>query len=60
MNKSSKLLNKINSTGSYTMNIVLHFLPDPSHDLRMFQKNFQAIYLSEELMRHLTLYKMAY
>jgi len=60
MNKSSKLLNKINSTGSYTMNIVLKFLPDPSHDLRMFQKNFQAIYLSEELMRHLTLYKMAY
>ena len=46
MNKSSKLLNKINSTGSYTMNIVLKFLPDPSHDLRMFQKNSQALYLS--------------
>ena len=60
MNKSSKLLIKINSIGSYTRDIVLKFLPDPSHDLRMFQKNFQAIYLSEELMRHLTLYKMAY
>ena len=60
MNKFSKLLNKIKSTEIYTRDMVLNFLPDPSHDLRMFQKNFQAIYLSEELMRHLTLYKMAY
>ena len=60
MNKSSKLLNKINSIGSYTRDMVLKFLPNPSHELDMFQKNSQVIYLSEELMRHLNLYKMAY
>ena len=60
MNKSSKLLIKINSIGSYTRDIVLKFLPEPSHELHMFQKIYQALYLSEELMRHLTLYEMAY
>ena len=60
MNKSSKLLIKINSTGSYTRDMVLKFLPDSNHKLHMLQKNSQALYLSEELMRHLTLYKMAY
>ena len=60
MNKSSKLLIKINSIGSYTRDIVLKFLPEPSHELHMFQKNYQALYLSEELMRNLTLYEMAY
>ena len=59
MNKSSKLLIKINSIGSYTRDIVLKFLPEPSHELHMFQKNYQALYLSEELMMHLTLYEMA-
>ena len=33
MNKFSKLLNKINSTESYTMDMVLKFLPDPTHEL---------------------------
>ena len=60
MNKSSKLLILINSTESSTSDMVLRFLPEPSHELRMSQKNSQALYLSEELMRHLTLYKMAY
>ena len=60
MNKSSKLLTKINSTESYTRDMVLKMLPEPSHDLHMFHKNSQALYLLEELMRHLTLYKMAY
>ena len=60
MNKNSKLINMINSTGSYTRNMVLKFLPDPSNKLHMFQKNSQALCLSEELMRHLTLYEMAY
>ena len=59
-NKFSKLLNKIKSTESYTRDMVLKFLPNPSHELDMFQKNSQVIYLSEELMRHLTLHKMAY
>jgi len=60
MNKSSKLLTNINSTESYTRDMVLKMLPEPSHDLHMFHKNSQALYLSEELMRYLTLYKMAY
>ena len=60
MNKSSKLLIKINSTKSYTRDMVLKILPEPSYDLNMSQKNSQALYLSEELMRHLTLYEMAY
>jgi len=60
MNKSSKLLTKINSTESYTRDMILKMLPEPSHDLHMFHKNSQALYLSEELMRYLTLYKMAY
>ena len=60
MNKSSKLSIKINSTESYTRDIVLKILPEPRYELNMFQKNSQALYLSEELMRHLNLYKMAY
>ena len=46
MNKPSKLLNKINSTESYTRDMVLKFLPEPSHKIHMFQKNYQALYLS--------------
>ena len=60
MNNSSKLLIKINSIGSYTRDIVLKFLSEPSHELHIFQKNSQVLYLLEELMRHLTLYKMDY
>ena len=35
MNKFSKLLNKINYTESYTRVMVLKFLPDPSHGLKI-------------------------
>ena len=38
MNKFSKLLNKINSTESYTRDMVLKFLPEPSHELNILQK----------------------
>ena len=38
-NKFSKLLNKIKSTESYTRDMVLKFLPEPSHELNMFHKN---------------------
>ena len=34
MNKFSKLLNKINSIESYTRDMVLKFLPEPSHEQR--------------------------
>ena len=40
MNKFSKILNKINSTESYTMDMVLKFLPEPSNELNMFHKNY--------------------
>ena len=36
MNKSSKLLTKINSTECYTRDMVLKFLPEPIHELHMF------------------------
>ena len=59
MNKSSKLLTTINFTESYTRDMVIIILPEPTYDLNMFLKNSQALYLSEELMMHLTLYEMA-
>ena len=37
MNKFSKLLNKINSTESYTRGMVLKFLPEPIHGLNILQ-----------------------
>ena len=43
MNKISKLLNKIKSTESYTRDMVLKFLPEPSHELNILQKNYQAL-----------------
>ena len=54
MNKFSKLLNKINSTESYTRDIVLKFLPEPSHELNIFPKNYQALYQLDKLVMHLT------
>ena len=40
MNKFSKLLNKINFIESYTGDMVLKLLPEPSNDLNMFHKNY--------------------
>ena len=37
MSKFSKLLNKINSTESYTRYMVLKFLPEPIHGLNILQ-----------------------
>ena len=54
MNKFSKLLNKINSIESYTMDMVLKFLPEPSHELNILQKNYQALYPPEQLVMNLT------
>ena len=54
MNKFSKLLNKINSTESYTRDMVLKFLPEPSNELKIFPKNYQALYQPDKLVMHLT------
>ena len=53
MNKFSKLINKINSTESYTRDMVLKFLPEASNELNIFQKNYQALYIPNKLVMHL-------
>ena len=42
-NKFSKLLTKINSSESYTRDMVLKFLPEPIHELNILQKNYRAL-----------------
>ena len=37
-NKNSKPFTKINSTESFTRDMVLKFLPEPIHEINMFQK----------------------
>ena len=49
-NKISKPLTKINSTESYTRNMVLKFLPEPSNELNILQKNYQALYPPDKLV----------
>ena len=53
-NKNSKPLTKINSTESYTRNMVLKFLPEPNYEIRILQKNYQALYPPEKLVMQLT------
>ena len=53
-NKISKLLTKIKSTESYTRDIVLKFLPEPSHEINILHKNYQALYQPDKLVMHLT------
>ena len=59
MNKFSKPLTKINSTESYTRDMVLKFLPEPSHELNIFHKNYQAPYQQDKLVMHLTYHELA-
>jgi hypothetical protein len=42
-NKFSKPLTKINSTESYTRDMVIKFLPEPIHKLNILHKNYQAL-----------------
>ena len=53
-NKFSKLLNKINSTESYTRDMALKFLPEPKHEQNILQKNYQALYPPDKLVMQLT------
>ena len=53
INKIIKLLNMINSTESYTRDMVLKILPESRYDLNMFQKNYQALILQDKLIMHL-------
>ena len=52
-NKISKPLTKINSTESYTRNMVLKFLPEPNHEINILQKNYQALYPPDKLVMQL-------
>ena len=40
--------------------MVLKFLPKPSHELNILQKNYQALTLQDNLIMHLTLHELAY
>ena len=53
-NKNSKPLTKINSTGSFTKDLVLKFLPETSHELNILQKNYHALYPQIILAMQLT------
>ena len=59
MNKFSKLLIKINSIESYTRDMVLKFLPESTHELNIFYKNYQALYHQDKLVMQLTNHKLA-
>ena len=58
-NKFSKLLNKINSIESYTRDMVLKFLLEPSHELNILPKNYQALYHQDKLVMQLTYHELA-
>ena len=60
MDKNSKLLNKINFIESYTSNNVLTFLPEPTYDLTMLQKNNEVLSILDKLIMHLILHELAY
>ena len=53
-NKISKPLTKIDSPESCTMDMVLKFLPEPSKELKILQKNYQALYSPDKLVMLLT------
>ena len=53
-NKDSKPLAKIKSTESYTRDMVLKFLPEPIHELKILQKNYHALYPPSKLVMQLT------
>ena len=59
INKISKLLTKIKSTESYTGDIVLKFLPEPRHKLKILYKNYQALYHQDKLVMQLTYHELA-
>ena len=54
MIKFSKPLTKINSTESYTRDMILKFLTEPNHELKILQKNYQALYSPDKLVMQLT------
>ena len=39
--------------------MVLKFLPEPSQELNILQKNYQALYEQDKLVMHLTYHELA-
>jgi len=52
--KTASHLSKINSAESYTRNMVLKFLPEPNNEIKILQKNYQALYHYDKLVMQLT------
>ena len=52
--KISKPLTKINFTESYTRNMGLKFLPEPSREISIIHKKYKALYLPDKLVMQLT------
>ena len=53
-NKISKPLTTIKSTESYTRDMVLKFLPDPNHEINIFQKIIKLYIYQIKLVMQLT------
>jgi len=47
INKTNMLATRINSIGSYTKDMNLNILPEPTNGLSMLQKNYQALLLPD-------------
>ena len=58
-NKNSKPLTKINSTESFTRDLVLKFLPESNHELNILQKIFQDLTQHDKLVMQLTYHELA-
>ena len=58
-NKNSKPLTKINSTESFTKDLVLKFLPETIHELNILQKNFKDLTHYDKLVMQLTQHEFA-
>ena len=52
--KNSKPLTKINSTESFTKDLVLKFLPETTNELNILQKNCQDLTQDDKLVMQLT------
>ena len=52
-NKNNKPLTKINSPESCDRDMILKFLPEPIHELNILHKNYQVLYLPDNLVMHL-------
>ena len=57
--KTASHLTKINSTESYTRNMVLKFLPEPNNEIKILHKNYQALYHYDKLVMQLTYHELA-